>query len=223
MRYLFVMTVCLFCTREALADSDSGATLDVGLSVGPTWATRARTEGTPNILTPMYNTRAFIGASSSLSALSFGFLQLGVRGGVSVVGRGIREELQGRLQGSSDLVYLDLPLLAQAQLEVRQGYSVGVMAGPRFSGLLHAVEVNANGTKRDSFEFYDKFDFGLQVGIHARVAVSEDFALVGAGYYDYGMTNVDDSLENPGLRNRSFFLSVGIDYRIWRAQATPSP
>jgi len=195
--------------------------LHIGVEGGGIGATfsRASSENTSDYL---YRGRLAGGVTSRFEFARFKSMSFAFRTGLLYVSKGPNVEFEGRDQGAFTLTYLELPFFGVTAWQAAPSLTAFVAAGPYLGIALGAQSTGANGDVRDITDSIDPLDIGVGGALGATWDFGERFALVLEGRFAEGITDIDSTSDNPGRRNRSVLLMVGLDYEIWRAQATPT-
>lgn len=213
-----LMSIFTASASQAAPD-DGGAQVSAGVLGGPNWVTRARVEGSPGAGSVEYRSGLFFGGSSRLLYRMSPQLSVGAQAEVLFAKRGANLKLDGVDAGSTDMSYLDVPMLGYARVPLWGDMSVDILLGARLSILLNAARVGVNGDRLDESEYWDATDVGAIFGLGTSVLVTRKLSVAVSGRYDFGLTNIDDANgPSPGRRHRAFFLGVGVDWELWSSQ-----
>lgn len=219
--FISVLVVVFFGLPSGSARGETPLAQDMGrVSVGARggllWSQIYRAEGQPGVLAPKTYQRFFagIGGRWVMAALT-DTVRANIHGELLFSQKGTHLDNSGSLLGSTNLDYIDIPILLAMELRLSRTFAAYALLGPRVGLLVNADEVGKDGAVvREADDFYDTFDLGGIIGVGARYALSREISVFLEGRYDQGFTNVDDAAANPGLRNRSFFLVFGVDYEL---------
>ncbi|ACY17467.1 porin family protein [Haliangium ochraceum] len=197
--------------------------LHIGAQSGAVWSELFRSEpiSSPNEAT--YNRRFFGGLALRLNTNAWDWLSLGAQLELQYDRKGARIESGGVRVGDRYLNYLDVPLLVRATFSPSRYAKPYFAAGPRLGVLVGAEREDFNGNIQDQSDFYDSVDFGVHVALGVGVQLNERLTVEIEGRYDVGLSDVDSASAQPGLRNRSFFLVLGVDYELWRSGGSGEP
>lgn len=206
----------LWFPSAAHAEGKTNVAAGLGARLGLGWTTAVRAEGSPGELTGDYRGGFSFGLSSYLDVVTSSAVGLGGQLDILFVQKGNILELDGTKYGEDGFHYLDIPLMMRPSLHVLESLRLHATIGPRIGILVGAESIGTNGDVRDVSEFYDRIDVGLSVGAGALVDIGSRAALVLEARYDHGFTNIDDTQENPGIRHRTIFFTLGVDWEIWR-------
>lgn len=211
-----IVILSLWIPASAHAEGNTDISAGLGARLGLGWTTAERAEGSPGELKGDYRGGFSFGLSSYLDVFTVSAVELGGQLDILFIQKGNILELDGRKYGEDGFHYLDIPVMMRPSLHVLEPFRIHAVAGPRIGILLGAESVGINGDVRDVAEFYDRIDVGLSVGAGALVNIGSRAALVLEARYDHGLTNIDDTQENPGIRHRTIFFTLGVDWEIWR-------
>lgn len=215
-RLVVILILCIGSPALAYGEDESPMSAGLGARAGLGWTTLFRAEGTPGVATINYQTGLSFGLSSYLDVQASARWLLGVQLDASWIQKGRKVELDGVDYGKDRFQYLDIPVLIRPALRVLEPLRIHATAGPRIGFLLGAEQVEINGSKEDLSDFYDRIDVGLSVGAGLLVDIGSRTVLSLEARYDQGLTNVNDASENPGIRHRSIFFTLGVDWELWR-------
>ncbi len=167
---------------------------------------------------------------SSRTAVNFGgFFNvpvsnvLGVQVGVGLVQKG-GEETEAGAVGKLKLNYLEIPLLltfsppttGNVGFDFFVGPALGFKTGPctvsRSQGGL-TVSVDCDDPQLDTP--LKSVDLGGMVGAGLNIGLTPTLSLVLDGFYDLGLTNIDDSGDvDNDVKNRAFSILAGLSFSV---------
>ncbi|ACY16328.1 porin family protein [Haliangium ochraceum] len=214
-RYLSVaasVATVLLHGKIAFADLEH-STVTVGLRGGPVLSTLVRSSSTVEETPRLYTGRLHAGAAGRFSFEKGRKWGVGLRSEALWVQRGFESSRAAVF----DLDYLDTNLSGELRYFFNDTINGYLSAGPRIGLLIQAHRIDANGNiqKQDQLDF---FDLGFTLGMGVRLDIGNDLAFVLQGSFEQSLTNIDDKLETPGLHNRSFLCTIGVDLTVWRSE-----
>jgi len=170
------------------------------------------------------NTGFLIGGTAQIGIVDF----LSVRPELLLVRKGwsasFRSVRGNDISTTVNLDYLELPLLADAEIATIRGITTHVQAGPTLGVMIHSgesVEGNTEGVpKTDPGDAFKQSEIGLAVGGGASGEVGGQSIRVDVRYR-LSLTNINerqvltpDGLSDspPTIRNQGFSIAVGIEF-----------
>jgi hypothetical protein len=139
---------------------------------------------------------------------------------ILLTSRGSDDKIEGRSQGVFDLYYMDLLLLARAELPIKPAILFAV-AGPQVNVLLKSTSTSPDGVMNDVTGLR-RFDLGVVAGAGVAFGPFSWGSLTLEARYAMGFINVDPALEDASLTNRTISLTLGYEYRRARDRAPGS-
>ena len=146
---------------------------------------------------------------------------LGVQVGAGFVQKGASETELG-VDLELKLGYIEIPLLltlspstnGNVGFTFSVGPAVGFKTGCKFSATDAGVTVEADCD--DSFVDFDlkSFEVGAMVGAGLDIGLTDSVSLVLDGFYNFGLTKIDDSGVNDDTKNRAFSILAGLSFSV---------
>jgi Outer membrane protein beta-barrel domain len=145
-----------------------------------------------------------------------------IQPGLSYMQKGATDSQDG-FEMAIELDYITLPLLGVFRVPSEGPASLHLFAGPTFAFEI-SCEVSMEGGGEDTSSDCEdpgtevntkSFDFGAAVGAAVSYAVSDAASLFLSGFYNLGLTNVnDDDSGVDSAKNRIFGVNVGLVFPV---------
>lgn len=186
-----------------------GAQVEVGPMAGLTFSTLAGDD----IDSETVDTRTGFFVGGSVGVPLSGILGFGT--GLYYVEKGAK---QGLVDGSLDLGYLEIPLLLQVRATgPERPVAVSLFLGPALAfniscdASLSEGPITASG---DCSDDVTSFELGALFGAGASFPAGERATVTVNGGLDLGLTSIDDTPDEDDVKNRAYFLGVGVSWPL---------
>lgn len=148
---------------------------------------------------------------------------VGLQFGAGFVQKGFKEtELGVKFEFGVD--YLELPLLltlsppttGNVGFNFFFGPAVGFKTGCSVSGSEGGVKVSVDCDDPEFEVDLKSVDFGAMVGAGLDIGVTDNVSVVIEGFYNLGLTKIDDSGVDANVKNRAFAVLAGLSFSLGR-------
>ncbi len=148
---------------------------------------------------------------------------VGLQFGASFVQKGT-EETEAGVKFELGIDYLEIPVLLTLSPRTTGnvgfnfffGPAVAFKTGCSVSGSEGGVKVSVDCDDPDFEADLKSVDFGAMVGAGLDISVTDNVSVVVEGFYNLGLTNIDDSGDDNNVKNRAFSLLAGLSFSVGR-------
>ena len=150
---------------------------------------------------------------------------VGLQFGAGFVQKGF-EETEAGVKVELGVDYLELPLLLTLSPPTTGNVGFNFFFGPavafktscNLSGSEGGVEVSFDCDDPDFEVDLKTVDFGAMVGAGLDIGVTDNISVVVEGFYNLGLTKIDDSGADDNVKNRAFSFLAGLSFSVGTAR-----
>lgn len=132
------------------------------------------------------------------------------------------EESEAGVTAKIGVDYIEIPLLltlspstaGSVGFDFFVGPAVSFKAGCTVSGSFDGTDVSIDCDDPEVDVELKSIDFGAMVGAGLDIAVSDAASLVLQGFYNFGLTSIDDSSDPDSVKNRAFSILAGLSFTL---------
>lgn len=132
--------------------------------------------------------------------------------------RGSSGEIGGVNQGRFDLYYVDMLVLARAEIPI-EPVILFAIAGPEASVLLKSTLTSPDGVTSPETGF-GRFDLGMVAGAGVAFGPFSWGTMTLEARYEMGLIDISEELQDVTLTNRTISFTLGYEYRRSSSRST---